>query len=220
MESKFELDSISHIFTWIGLSSIKFRKNARVHNCLLVLPIIVQVAVLLIELYLVLEYPNEFLYDFPSLAALTDLLQIYGYLFAGFVQIGENLTKGSSHYNLTASIKAYDRNMFAKHLCRNSKQCLFCSKRSLTARILIGSILIFFIGLFTDVVILTTIADERLCIWRQSIAIRTFSDNMIRLGVFQIACHFFWVSSLTNNINSTLIKFYQGFLMSFTDISL
>lgn len=195
MYPKNELKSICYPFVWIGMASPKpyFQRDSRIYNSSLFIPAIIQLTIIFFEGYIVFLYPEEFLFPKSKVGTFTDIVQVYGLLFVGIIQIIENLLKGDLEQSINRSIEAFDREIFAKHTCQNQHICLFYRQRSLKP-FLISRIFYFIILLLAiDSAVIVTIPDEDK-FWRQSICVREFTANMIRFGLVYTVCHLHWVN--------------------------
>lgn len=195
MHPKTELKTISYIFASVGLATVQpnFQKNFPNQNFILFIPTLIQIIIISLELYVGLAYPEEFFHRTSSVGAFTDLVQVFGLLTAGIIQITENIWKRQIDQCLKESIERFDRVIFAKHHCRNAKKCVFCQNRSVKSFLISRTILLFVLSLAIDISILLTIDDEER-IWRQSIWVRELTAKMIRLGLIYIVCHLYWVN--------------------------
>lgn len=205
MHPKTELKSFCLIFARIGLSSVQpyIKENASNQNILLWIPTFIQAVILIFEFWFVLTFPNEIFHSATSVGTFTDIVQVFGILIAGMVQILENVWKNGNNSNLKLSIEDFDREIFAKHACQNSGNCSFCQKRSLKPYLISRTINLLVVGLVIDVAIMVTLRyqPKQDVIWQQSICVREFTANMIRIGLIQVALHFHWVRHFNMNYN-------------------
>lgn len=194
MHAQTQMKSIYCVFAFIGISSVHryLRNNSRVRNTLIHVPTLIQGAVVFMEAYIVLKYPDEIYHRSTRLGAFTDLVQVGGTLAVGFIQILENILKAPLDENIYKNINKIDLEISARHYCRGSG-CTFYRDRSLNSFLISRTFFLIGLGLTLDLFIIFTIPDvEKL--WRQSIMVREVTANMIRIGLLQISCHFFWVS--------------------------
>lgn len=212
MDPKTEIKTICHAFAWMGLSSVQpyLREKSSIHNILLFVPIIIQIVVVSIEAYLVLSYPSEFFHPTSKMGAFTDVLQVGGILIAGIVQIIENIWKCTLDQRIGYFIAKIDDNIFAQHFCARPPNCSFCRKRSLKAHLMTRTFYLIVVALLVDLIIITTIPNTEKT-WRQSIIVREITSNIIRFGILQIDCYFYWV----NIFGQKLIPFMNNISAKF-----
>lgn len=194
MQSKTEMNSIVHVLAWMGLSSVEpyLREKCRLYKTLIFVPITIQAIILLVEIFLVLAYPLQFFHHSTKMGQFTDILQVGGVLITGFVQIVENILKYSLHQKIGKMIFAIDETIFARHLCTKLPSCSFCKRRSLLPYLINRGFFLIFVAFLIDIIIITSIPEVEK-VWKQSIIVREFTMNMIRIGMFQINCYFYWV---------------------------
>lgn len=178
---------------------IHFRANSRLFNWFLFVPSVVQLMIIFIESYIVFLYPHEFLNHGSKMGMFTDFIQVYGMLFAGIVQIVENLLKGNLDQIINDSIEAFDQEIFAKHACRNPHYCSFHRQRSLLPFLIDRLFYFLFVTFVFDVAVILTISNEDR-VWRQSICVREFTVNTIRIGMVYAVFHFYWVNNISNSL--------------------
>lgn len=212
MHPKYEFKSISYIFAGLGLATVQpyFRTNSTTGKFVLVVPTIIQLLMLLVQTYFVLAYPDYYCYQGSAIGELTDIVQVFGLLCAGIIQILENIFKSQLDQSIKDSIENIDQEIFIKHFCRHLENCAFCKKRRLTP-FLINRIFSFIVtSIAIDAAILLTTLDNS---WSRSLYVREFTAIMIRLGLLHIVCHFYWVntdSSLKMMAKKNILKNKQN----------
>lgn len=196
MHPKNELKLISCIFACMGLAAVQpyFRTKFSIHNIVLIIPTAIQLLILCLEMYTAIAYPEEFyLLSILTVGEFTDIVQLFGLLIAGIIQIVENTSKSQIDQSIKDSIKNIDQEIFTKYHCKSSKNCSFCKKRSLKPFLISRMFYLIVVSFAIDAAVVFTVG-ARKKIWRQGICVREFTANMIRLGLLYIVCHFYWVN--------------------------
>lgn len=194
MSSNTEFNSICRIFLALGLSSVPpfFRKNSSYYNLFLCIPVAIQAMMVLAQMLVVYFYPDEIYHITSRVGAITDVIQVNGLLLVAIVQIVENICRSGIDRKIKESIELFDHEIFNGHICRETKICKLCKKRSLTRFCISRIIILVVCPLISDIVIIKSIDDDDKN-WRQSICVREISTNMIRIGLVQAVLHFRWV---------------------------
>lgn len=195
MDPKNEMNTFCHIFAWMGLSSVQpyLRQKSPIHNTLIFVPIVIQAVIILIEVYIVFTYPDALFHKGSIFGAITDVLQVGGILFAGLVQILENIWKFPLDQRIGKMIAKIDEDIFARHFCRSPPNCSFCKQRSLKPFIVSRGLLLIVVTLLVDLIIITSIPESEKN-WQRSIIVREYTTIVLRIGTLQIISYFHWVS--------------------------
>lgn len=143
------------------------------------------------EVYLLLKYTEKYMGRFPSIVAFTDLLQFCVVLFSGLVQILENLLKFSVDQRIQKIIDEVDASISSRHTYRPQVRCTICRKRNINRYLVVRLFCIVLAFSLFDVVLLATIKVDA---WYDSIIIRSITIIMLRIGIFQVLCDFYWVN--------------------------
>lgn len=195
MHPENEFKSISHIFVCLGLATVQpyFRSDSQLHNVFLIIPTIIQSLVILLEVCISMLYPEEFILQETDVTKFTDVVQLFGILSAGTIQILENVSKSRIDQSIKESIENFDRDIFTEHHCRRLENCAFCKKRFLRPFLITRAFYLVIVSFTMDAIVVITLDDEEKH-WRQSLLARRFTANMIRIGLLHIVCHFHWVN--------------------------
>lgn len=192
---KNQFKKICEFFLRIGVAcpTPYFRRNSQIYNSLLLIPVSIQLIVTFFAAVIVFIYPEEFLHHNTIIGAFTDVVQVYGVLFAAAIQAIEQMLKGKLEQSIIESIEKFDLEIFAQHKCRYPHNCPVQRQRSLMPFLISKTIYLLIIPIAIDTAIVLTILDEEERVWRQSICVREFTTIMIRVGLIYIVCHFLWV---------------------------
>lgn len=196
MHPKNEFKALSFVFACIGMASVQshFRSNVPIRNLCLMIPTCVQLMVVSLELYAVLVYPTEFYHTSLLVGGYIDVVLIVGLFVVGIIQIVENISKSQIDQRIKESIESVDREIFRIHYCRGSGKCAFCQKLSLKPFLIKRAPYLFVVSLAIDSIVVLMLHENNR-IWKHNICIREFTANMIRIGLFYVACHFYWVNN-------------------------
>lgn len=190
---------LNKIYFWLGLSSpnLYIQKNRNVRNALLLLPIIVQIVIILGEVFIQIKYYKYFILESSRIARVASASQFAGSIIAAIVQILENLYKCRLDAKLQNKMKAIDsvlrRYQFRGSLNRKLNSFYGYKK----------CFLIFSLALSIDGFLMYTISDKDI-IWRRNIYNRVWSKIMIRIGLLRIVLYFSWITFRLNCIHSLL----------------
>lgn len=194
MHSKNEFKAISFVFACVGMATVQshLRQNCPHRNFFLFIPTCVQ---LIIVVYVVLLYLKQFPYNLTILGAYIDIIQVIGLQIAGIILIVENISKSHIDQCIKESIESVDREISLSHYCPewNKSKCGFCQKLSLKPFLISRTVCLLLLPFAIDTIVLLTLPDDQK-IWRHTIFVREFTNNMIRIGLLYIACHFYWVN--------------------------
>lgn len=195
MQPKTEMKTFCHIFAWLGLSSVQpyLRQKSPIHNTLIFVPTVIQAVIIVIEVCIVFTYPKALFHKGSILGAITDVLQVGAILFAGFVQLLENIMKFSLDQRIGKIIAEIDKDIFARHLCRGPRICSFCKQRSLTPFLVSRGFYLILVTTLVDSFIIASVPENEKT-WQQSIIVREYTTIVLRIGVIQITCYLHWVS--------------------------
>lgn len=190
---------LNKIYLWLGISSpfIYMQKKRNVRNALFFLPIIIQIVIIIIEVFIQIKYYKYFIHESSQIARIASASQFAGAIFTASVQILESLYKCRLNTKLQKKMKIIDsvllRYQFRVSLNRklNSfygyKKCL----------------VIFLLGLLIDCSLMYTISDKDI-VWRRNIYNRIWSKVTIRIGLLRIVLYFSWITCRLNCIHSLL----------------
>lgn len=185
----FELKLIKQVLIWLGMSPPKLNPRT---NYSYLLPMFIHFTIYFLVAHTVLAHPERFFQTTSTVKYFLDFVHAFRVLFAAAAQILENILKTHVEDELNESIEAIDDEIFAKHLCSNSKRCSFCRKRSLKF-FFYSRIALFPVTCFMVDLTLMNLVSETDKTWANSLFIREFSSSMVRIGMIQIVCHFYWV---------------------------
>lgn len=180
----------------------------------------IHIGIHFLTIHTVLAYPERYLQTTTSVNYFTDCLQFFRAFFAAIVPILENILKNQIEHELNASIEAIDTEIFARHLCSNTKSCSFCQKRSLKFCFYSRIVYLPVIGILIDFTIMKMVFETHK-LWSEDLYIREFSASMVRIGVIQIVCYFYWVcASVIKFLSLFSKKTFQCWLFEFICLKL
>lgn len=188
------IETMKMACVWLGLSSVHsyLKKNARVRNAFIFLPILIQIFIISVEFFISISYQSEMFHQGSIISALTDALQVVGILLTSTIQIIENLFKGQLDTQIQKTMNEIDCEIIKNHWC--TVHCSTCKRLNLRKFFMTKFLYLIMFGLCIDVIIITTIRDDEKS-WRQNICARGWSNNMIRIGLLQIIMHFGWITT-------------------------
>lgn len=175
----------------LGLSSVHslLQKSSKYRIGLVFVPILAQIGMVIMELYISTIFHHELFHTGSFLNALADAIQVGGILFASSMYFLENLLKGRLDTNLRQMMYKLDCEIFALCPDKSVNRKLNLNRFFLTKLFyLVG------FGLCVDICLMTTIRDDEKY-WRQNICVRAWSNNMLRIGLLRIIIYFGWVTS-------------------------